>query len=201
MFVSRFVSLFKPLGHRLGRLVVHSTDLVPSLSSRSVHARTSANSRLSIIDEDIMDKTEDKRIIQLSHYVMNNNLQSSLVVYSSLPLFLPRSDFRIVCSLMKQLGVSCGIPDLENIFTKIQKMRLTRRHALTMRCLIRLSCEIGSPKLIESFYKQVCQEEIYVNNAFINDIVMDCLFSLDAYESICSVIDSLHVCALSLHHP
>ena len=179
---------------------MRSTDLVPSFFSCSVHTRTSISGQLSNTDEDILDRTEDERIIQLSHYVMNNNLQSSLVVYSSLPLFLPRSDFRIVCSLMRQLGVSCGIPDLENVFTKIQKMRLTRKHALTMRCLIRLSCEIGNSKLIESFYHQICQEEIYVNNAFINDIVMDCLFSLDAYESICSVIDSLHVCTFSLSH-
>ena len=143
--------------------------------------------------EDVIGLTEDSQIIQLSQYVTDNNLEASLKEYSKIPLFLPKSDFRIVCSLMQQLGERCQIPDLDNIFTKIQKMKLSRRHALTFRCLIRLACELKNPDLIQSFYSSVCREEVYVNNSFLNDITIDCLFSLEAYSTICSIFESMQV--------
>ena len=147
---------------------------------------------------DLILETENHHIIQLSHYVMNNNLEESLREYSKLPLLLPRSDFRVVCSLMQQLGEQCGIPDLENIFTKIQKMKLSRKHALTFRCLIRLACELKDPELIQTFYNSICEEEVYVNNSFLNDITIDCLFSIEAYPTICSLFDSMQVYYLVL---
>ena len=137
--------------------------------------------------------TEDQRVIELSSHVRKNDVLASLRSYSKLPLFLPRSDFRIVCSLMQSLGKNCHIPDLENAFIKIQKMKLTRRHAITFRCLIRLACELQETDLIENFYQSICEEEVYINNAFLNDIVVDSLFSLDAYGSLCNVFDSMHV--------
>lgn len=137
--------------------------------------------------------TEDQRVIDLSRHVRNNDLLASLRAYSELPLFLPRSDFRIVCSLMHTLGKRCHVPDLENAFFKIQKMKLTRKHAVTFRCLIRLACELHDTNLIESFYQSICEEETYINNAFLNDIMVDSLFSLDAYASLCNVFDSMHV--------
>ena len=143
--------------------------------------------------EDVMSLTEDSQIIQLSQYVTDNNLEASLKEYSKIPLFLPKSDFRIVCSLMQELGERCHIPDLDNIFTKIQKMKLSRRHALTFRCLIRLACELKNSDLIQSFYSSVCREEVYVNNSFLNDITIDCLFSLEAYSTICSIFESMQV--------
>lgn len=144
-------------------------------------------------DVDVFPSTEDPQIIQLSQYVMNNDVEKSLKEYSKIPLFLPRSDFRIVCSLMQQLGERCGIPDLDNIFTKIQKMKLSRKHALTFRCLIRLAYELKNPELILSFYTSICDEEVYVNNSFLNDITIDCLFSLEAYQTICSIFDTVQV--------
>ena len=138
--------------------------------------------------------TEDQRVIELSTHVRKNDVLASLRAYSKLPLFLPRSDFRIVCSLMQSLGKCCHIPDLENAFFKIQKMKLTRKHAITFRCLIRLACELHDTDLIENFYQSICEEEVYINNAFLNDIVVDSLFSLDAYSSLCNVFDSMHVC-------
>ena len=137
--------------------------------------------------------TEDQRVIELSTHVKKNDVLASLRAYSKLPLFLPRSDFRIVCSLMQSLGKYCHIPDLENAFFKIQKMKLTRKHAITFRCLIRLACELHDTDLIENFYQSICEEEVYINNAFLNDIVVDALFSLDAYSSLCNVFDSMHV--------
>ena len=137
--------------------------------------------------------TEDQRIIQLSQYVANNDLENSMRLYSTLPIFLPRSDFKLTCSLMQELGERCSIPDLENVFSKILKMRLTRKHALTFRCLVRIAYEMKDPALIERFYGTVCEEGIYVNNAFLNDIVIDCLFSLNAYPTICRIFESIQV--------
>ena len=127
---------------------------------------------------------------------MNNNIEESLKEYSKIPLFLPKSDFRIVCSLMQKLGERCGIPDLDNVFSRIQKMKLSRKHALTFRCLIRLACELKNAELIQTFYTTVCNEEVYVNNSFLNDIAIDCLFSIDAYGTICSIFDTMQVFAL-----
>ena len=127
--------------------------------------------------------TEDRRVVELSQFVMNNDVKSSLRAYSELPLFLPRSDFRTVCSLMQQLGQRCGIPDMSNVFFKIMKMKLTRKHALTFRCLIHVSCELRDAELIERFYTSICEEEVYVNNSFLNDVVVESLSSLDAFTS------------------
>ena len=99
----------------------------------------------------------------------------------------------MTCSLMQQLGERCSIPDLENVFSKILKMRLTRKHALTFRCLVRVAYEMKDPALIERLYGTACEEGIYVNNAFLNDIVIDCLFSLDAYHTICRIFESIQV--------
>lgn len=145
------------------------------------------------LTDEVFHSTEDRHIIQLSQYVMNNNLEESLKEYSKIPLFLPRSDFRIVCLLMQQLGERCGIPDLNNVFTKIQKMKLSRKHALTFRCLIRLACEMKNPELIRVFYTSVLDEEVYINNSFLNDITLDCLFSIEAYQTICSIFESIQV--------
>ena len=133
--------------------------------------------------------TEDRRVVELSQFVMNNDVKSSLRAYSELPLFLPRSDFRTVCSLMQQLGQRCGIPDMSNVFFKIMKMKLTRKHALTFRCLIHVSCELRDAELIERFYTSICEEEVYVNNSFLNDVVVESLSSLDAFSSLCHIFD------------
>ena len=194
MLARRFVFCAKPYAKHIREMLPRAgtvLDFTPF--RRFAMSRATLEEMDDDAEDDIMEKTQDKRIIQLSRYVMNNNLKSSLVTYSKLPLFLPRSDFRIVCSLMKQLGTSSGIPDLENVFLKIQRMKLSRKHALTMRCLIRLSYEIGDAQLIETFYRQICEEEIYVNNSFLNDVVFDCLFSLNAYKSICTIVQSLQV--------
>ena len=194
MLARRFVFCAKPYAKHIREMLPRAgtvLDFTPF--RRFAMSRTTLEEMDDDAEDDIMEKTQDKRIIQLSRYVMNNNLKSSLVTYSKLPLFLPRSDFRIVCSSMKQLGTSSGIPDLENVFLKIQRMKLSRKHALTMRCLIRLSYEIGDAQLIETFYRQICEEEIYVNNSFLNDVVFDCLFSLNAYKSICTIVQSLQV--------
>ena len=194
MLARRFVFCIKPYAKHIRELLPRAgtvLDFTPF--RRFAMSRPPLEEMAEDAEDDIMEKTQDKRIIQLSRYVMNNNLKSSLVTYSKLPLFLPRSDFRIVCSLMKQLGSSSGIPDLENVFLKIQRMKLSRKNALTMRCLIRLSYEIGDAQLIETFYRQICEEEIYVNNSFLNDVVFDCLFSLNAYKSICTIVQSLEV--------
>lgn len=150
--------------------------------------------------EDIPFSTEDQRIVTLSRFVMNNDLKAGLRAYSELPLFLPRSDFRIVCGLMEQLGKHCGVPDMENAFMKIQKMKLTRKHALTFRCLIRVACELQDAELIERFYTSICEEEVYVNNSFLNDVVVDSLFSFDAYSSLCHIFDSMHVGVFACFH-
>ena len=143
--------------------------------------------------DEVDNSTEDERIILLSQCVTNNDLAKSMKVYSTLPMFLPRSDFKLTCSLMQQLGKRCAIPDLENTFSKILKMKLTRKHALTFRCLVRIAYEMKDPALIERLYGTVCEEEIYVNNAFLNDIVIDCLLSLDAYPTICRIFESVQV--------
>lgn len=196
MLACRFAFYVKPYAKHIWEFLPRSATVIVSNPFRPFATSSSALGEQKgedDVEDDIMEKTQDKRIIQLSRYVMNNNLKSSLKTYSKLPLFLPRSDFRIVCSLMKQLGSSSGIPDLENVFLKIQRMKLSRKHALTMRCLIRLSYEIGDVQLIETFYRQICEEEIYVNNSFLNDITMDCLFSLNAYKSICSIVQNFQV--------
>lgn len=162
---------------------------------------TSSSSRLRSVrdlEEDDVT-TEDRRVVELSQFVINNDLKSSLRAYSELPLFLPRSDFRTVCSLMQQLGKRCGIPDMANVFLKIMKMKLTRKHALTFRCLIRVSCELHDAELIERFYTSICEEEVYVNNSFLNDIVVDSLYSLEAFSSLCHIFDSMQV-FLSFYH-
>ena len=199
MLAQRFVFCAKPFAKHIREILPRTAPVLDSLPFRHFAISRSTLEEISNDPEDdISEKTQDKRIIQLSRYVMNNNLKSSLVTYSKLPLFLPRSDFRIVCSLMKHLGTSSGIPDLENVFLKIQRMKLSRKHALTMRCLIRLSYEIGDAELIETFYRQICEEEIYVNNSFLNDVTFDCLFSLNAYKTICTIVQSLQVV---LHFP
>ena len=144
--------------------------------------------------------SEDRRVVELSQFVMNNDVKSSLRAYSELPLFLPRSDFRTVCSLMQQLGQRCGIPDMSNVFLKIMKMKLTRKHALTFRCLIHVSCELRDAELIERFYASICEEEVYVNNSFLNDVVVDSLTSLDAFSSLCHIFDSMQVFVLFLNY-
>lgn len=152
----------------------------------------SASSR-SFQNDETENATEDERILKLSQYVANGDLEKSMRLYSTLPMFLPRSDFKLTCSLMQQLGERCSIPDLENVFSKILKMRLTRKHALTFRCLVRVAYEMKDPALIERLYGTACEEGIYVNNAFLNDIVIDCLFSLDAYPTICRIFESIQV--------
>ena len=179
------------------RVVLRNVPYFPafrSFSSSSYYINDfSTSTKANAFVEDVSSSTEDQHIIQLSQYVKENKLEESLVEYSKIPLFLPRSDFRIVCSLMQQLGERCGIPDLDNVFTKIQKMKLSRKHALTFRCLIQSACELKNAELIRVFYASVCSEEVYVNNSFLNDITIDCLFSIEAYSTICSIFDSMQV--------
>ena len=107
MLARRFVFCAKPYAKHIREMLPRAgtvLDFTPF--RRFAMSRTTLEDMDDDAEDDIMEKTQDKRIIQLSRYVMNNNLKSSLVTYSKLPLFLPRSDFRIVCSLMKQLGTS-----------------------------------------------------------------------------------------------
>lgn len=186
---------------RLARIakpsVLRFSSVFSVVSSSMSSMMYSTSNETTVSNENLIDEvyhsTEDRHIIQLSQYVMNNDLEESLKEYSRIPLFLPRSDFRIVCLLMQQLGERCGIPDLNNVFSKIQKMKLSRKHALTFRCLIRLACEMKNPELIKVFYTSVLDEEVYINNSFLNDITLDCLFSIEAYPTICSIFESIQV--------